>query len=150
MFRDRERRYVASARIGRLATADIEGHPHVVPVCFAFAEDHIVTPIDEKPQRVSPDALRRSRDIEENPRVALVVDHYTEEWSRLGWVQVRGTATRCSPDEKYHPLAVRALRRKYDQYADHDLEERPLIRIAPGSVRSWGRLERPNGSSDRS
>lgn len=150
MFQDRERRYVESARIGRLATADTEGHPHVVPVCFAFAEGHVVTPIDEKPQRVSPDALRRSRDIEENPRVALVVDHYTEEWSRLGWVQVRGTATRCSPDEEYHPLAVRALRQKYDQYADHDLEARPLIRIAPGSVRSWGRLERPNESSDRS
>lgn len=142
MFGDRERRYLESARVGRLATADADGRPHAVPVCFAFADDHIVTPIDEKPKRVSPDDLRRSRDISENPRVALIVDHYAEDWSQLGWVQVRGTATRCTPSDEIHPLGVRALRGKYDQYADHGLEDRPLIRISPGSVRSWGRLER--------
>jgi len=144
MFRDQERRYLETARLGRLATADAEGRPHVVPVCFAFVGDRIVTPIDEKPQRVSPDALRRSRDVSENPRVALVVDHYSEDWSQLGWVQVRGTATHCDPGEKLHSPGVRALREKYDQYADHDLEERPLIRIDPGTIRSWGHLERPN------
>jgi len=144
MFREQERQYVETARVGRLATADAEGRPSAVPVCFAFAGDHIATPIDEKPQRAAPDALRRSRDIEDNSRVALVVDHYTEDWSRLGWVQVRGTATHCAPDEDAHPLGVRALREKYDQYADHDLEQRPIIRISPGSVRSWGRLERPD------
>lgn len=145
MFQDCERQYVETARVGRLATADAEGRPHVVPVCFALVGDHVVTPIDEKPQRVSPDALRRSRDIGENPRVALVVDHYTDDWSRLGWVQVRGTASRRAPGEESHSSGVTALREKYDQYAAHALEDRPLIRISPGSVRSWGRLERPDG-----
>ncbi|MEF8778217.1 MAG: TIGR03668 family PPOX class F420-dependent oxidoreductase [Natronomonas sp.] len=144
MFQKQERRYIETARIGRLATADTEGRPHAVPVCFAFVDDHIVTPIDEKPQRVSPDALRRSRDISDNPYVALIVDHYTEGWSQLGWVQVRGTASHWTPDTESHLAGVRALREKYDQYADHNLEERPLIRIAPGSVRSWGQLERPD------
>lgn len=144
MFRDRERRYVETARVGRLATADVEGRPHVVPVCFALVDDQVVTPIDEKPQRVSPDELRRSRDIAGNPRVALLVDHYVDDWSRLGWVQVRGTAARCAPGEGPHAPGVAALREKYDQYATHDLDGRPLIRIVPGSVRSWGRLDHPS------
>lgn len=143
MFQDQEREYLERARVGRLATADGEGRPHVVPVCFALADDHLVTPLDEKPKRVGPDELRRSRDVEENPRVALIVDHYTEDWSQLGWLQVRGTASRRSPGDEGHSTGVAALEEKFDQYADHDLDARPLIRIAPGSVRSWGRLERP-------
>lgn len=145
MFHPRERAYLETARVARLATADAEGRPHAVPVCFAFAGDRIVTPIDEKPKTASPDELRRSRDVAENPRVALVADHYTEDWSRLGWVQVRGTATHLSPADSEHPTAVTALREKYDQYANHALEERPVIGISPGSVRSWGDLERPGG-----
>lgn len=144
MIEEQEHQYIDRARIGRLATADTEGRPHVVPICFALVDNHIVTPIDEKPQRVAPDELRRSRNISENPRVALVVDHYTEDWNRLGWVQVRGTATLCSPGEKPHSRGVRALEDKYDQYAEQDLEARPIIRICPGNVRSWGRLEQPH------
>lgn len=132
--------------IGRMATADAEGRPRVVSVCFALVDDHIVTPIDEMPQSASPDELRRSRDINENPRVALLVDHYTDDRAQLGWMQVRGTATRCAPDEDSYTLSITALRRKYDQYADHNLANRPPIRIAPGSIRSWGNPERPNRS----
>ena len=146
MFDPEERAYLEAARVGRLATADAAGRPHAVPVCFAFAGGGLVTPIDEKPQSVPAEGLRRSRDIRENPRVALVVDHYTEQWSGLGWVQVRGTATHLGPDDPDHPAAVAALRGKYDQYADHALEERPVIRLAPGSVRSWGALDRAGGT----
>ncbi|MFB6189691.1 MAG: TIGR03668 family PPOX class F420-dependent oxidoreductase [Halapricum sp.] len=143
MFTRAERRYVESARIGRLATADTEARPHAVPVCFAFMGEKIVSAIDEKPQRAPTDGLRRSRDIEANPRVALLVDHYTEDWDRLGWVQVRGTAGHVKPTEAPHAAGIAALREKYEQYADHDLESRPLVRIDPGSVQSWGVLERP-------
>jgi hypothetical protein len=73
----------------------------------------------------------------------VVVDHYTEDWSRIGWVQIRGTATVCTSDDVDHSPAVAALREKYDQYLDHALEDRPVIRIAPGSVVSWGHLHRP-------
>jgi PPOX class probable F420-dependent enzyme len=147
MFGPEERRYLETASLGRLATADAEGRPHVVPVCFALVGDDLATPIDEKPQSVSPDELRRLRDVRENPRVALVVDHYAEDWSRLGWVQVRGTASRVAPGDPFHATAVTALRTKYEQYADHALEERPLLRIVPGSVRSWGSLSRPDGTA---
>ena len=141
MFSDPERRYVETARVGRLATADAEARPRAVPVCFAFADGRIATPVDEKPKDAPPERLRRCRDVEANPRVALVVDRYAEDWSRLGWVQVRGTATLLSPDESGHAAAVAALREKYDQYADHDLGARPVVRIDPGSVRSWGNLD---------
>jgi PPOX class probable F420-dependent enzyme len=103
--------------------------------------DDLVTPIDEKPKRGPPDALRRSRDIEANPRVAVVVDHYTENWDSLGWIQIRGTATHLSPDNDDHPDACAALRAKYDQYETHAIEERPVIRIEVGSVLSWGTLD---------
>jgi PPOX class probable F420-dependent enzyme len=146
MFQGQEREYIETARIGRLATADSEGRPHVVPICFALADDHIVTPIDEKPQRVAPESLRRSRDISENPRAAVIIDHYSDDWSQLGWVQVRGTAAHCPPSDASHSAGVTALEQKYEQYAGHDLEARPLIRIDPGSVRSWGQLKRPEHS----
>lgn len=155
MFSPGERRYVEGARVGRLATADADGRPHVVPVCFALVDEGdasddgnapdgwIATPIDEKPKDAGPADLRRVRDVGENPRVALVVDHWTETWDALGWVQVRGTAEVLSPGDRGHAAAVGALRGKYDQYEDHALEERPVVRIQPGNVVSWGSLERP-------
>ena len=124
----RERRYLEGARVGRLATADADGRPHAVPVCFAFVGDALVTPVDEKPKAGDPSSLRRVRDVTENPAVALVVDHYSDDWSRLGWVQIRGTASLLSPD-----------------HADHALEDRPVVRIDVGSVVSWGDLARPAG-----
>lgn len=142
MFDEEERHYIETARIGRLATANLTGHPHVVPVCFALMGTQVVTPIDEKPQEVSPDALRRSRDIRENSQVALVVDHYTEDWSQLGWVQIRGKARYLAPGEANHSSAVTALREKYDQYDKHALEERPVIQIRSDSIQSWGNIER--------
>lgn len=141
MFQPAERTYLESARVGRLATVDAQGRPHVVPVCYALLDDYVVTPIDEKPKDVGPDQLRRSRNIRENPAVALVVDHYVEDWSRLGWVQVRATASLSAPDDTERGAAISALREKYDQYHDHELEDRPLIWIDPEHVRSWGRLD---------
>lgn len=144
MFSAAERRYIETARVGRLATADADARPHVVPICFTLLDETnaIVTPVDEKPKEVAPTELRRVRDIEANPRVALVVDHYREDWDALGWLQVRGTAALVAPGEADHGIAIDALRTKYDQYGNHALEERPIIRIDPGHVVSWGRLDR--------
>ena len=153
-FTREERRYVETARVGRLATADADARPHVLPVCFVLVAGDddgtaaadpgwIATPIDEKPKAVEPSALRRVRDVRENASVALLVDHWSEDWDRLGWVQVRGTARVVEPGDRAHADAVSALRRQYDQYADHAIDERPILRIDPGHVVSWGTLERP-------
>lgn len=134
-----ERRYLSQARAGRLATADGAGRPHVVPCCFALTKGDVVTPLDEKPKDADRREIRRVRDIEENGYVSLVADHYHEDWSALGWVQVRGTAAVVGPGEDTVD-AVAALREKYDQYDHHRLEALPLLRIDIGHVVSWGTL----------
>ena len=90
MFSDDQVRFTESQRVAHLATADANGRPHVVPVCFAYLNRRIYIAIDEKPKRSL--RLKRLRNIEENPRVALVLDRYDEDWSRLAWVLVQGTA----------------------------------------------------------
>lgn len=143
MFEPSHRRYLETARIGRLATADSDGRPHAIPVCFTLYEDRVVSPIDEKPKENTPSSLERLRNIDANPYVVLVVDHYCEDWSQLGWLLIRGQASRLEPGQDRHSGAIAALRSKYEQYADHALEERPIIHITPGSVQTWGTLERP-------
>ena len=140
--------FLTSARTATLATIDGGGLPRLVPICFVVTElPRLVvhSPLDEKPKRV-PDAhdLARVRDILERPEVALLVDRWSEDWSRLGWLRLRGMAdlvergNAASGGE--HATAVAELRRKYAQYASHRLEERPLIRIVVEGSASWGNL----------
>jgi PPOX class probable F420-dependent enzyme len=81
----------ADARVARLATAGGDGWPHVVPVTFAVDGDLIYTAVDHKPKTTA--NLRRLRNIRENPRVAVLADHYAEDWQALWWVRVDGTAS---------------------------------------------------------
>jgi PPOX class probable F420-dependent enzyme len=148
MFDADERAYLERTRVARLATADADARPHALPICYALVDDTIVTPIDEKPKANAPDALRRVRDITDNPRVAVVVDHYHENWDHLGWLELLGTATIHDPDHEAHGDAVTTLREKYDQYRDHALETRPIVHIEPGTVRHWGDLESLTATGD--
>lgn len=124
------------ARVARLATADARGHPHVIPVCFVFDGRSIYTAVDEKPKRASPKHLRRIRNIEANPEVALVVDHYEEDWARLRYVLVSGTAQVIEGGDD-HARAVALLHDKYPQYRAMRLEGRPMIKITPRRVVAW-------------
>lgn len=124
-----------SSRVGRLSTATADGDPHVIPVCFALVGSSIFVAIDEKPKTGR--RLRRLRNIEQNPRAALVVDHYDEDWTRLAWVLVRGAA-RIVPSAGTQRLeAVDALRSKYLQYRAMRLEDSELIELACDNVTSW-------------
>ena len=76
---DRERRFVTAQRIGRLATADRDAVPHIVPVCFALSGDALYVTIDEKPKRQLGARLKRLRNMAENPAVALLFDRYDED-----------------------------------------------------------------------
>ncbi|TMB64608.1 MAG: TIGR03668 family PPOX class F420-dependent oxidoreductase [Chloroflexi bacterium] len=124
-------------RVAHLATADANGRPHVVPVCFAYVDGRIYIAIDEKPKRSL--RLKRLRNIEANPEVAIVFDRYDEDWTRLGWVLVRGTAAVLGYGPE-HARTLAALREKYPQYRAMALEERPVIRITVERVSSWGDL----------
>lgn len=138
----RERAFIATARVGRLATVDARGEPFVVPVCFAYDGERLYTPIDEKPKRHDR-PLKRVRNIEETGRAALVIDQYDEDWSRLGWVLIRGSAALLTPDAAGHAEAVALLRERYHQYRTMALESAPLIALTPERLRSWGELGMP-------
>ena len=125
-----------SARVARLATADARGAPHVIPVCFAFDGQVIYTAIDKKPKRTSPRGLRRVRNIIANPRVALMIDHYAEDWRRLRYVLVRGTAVILDRGPE-HRRAIARLRDKYRQYRTMRLEGRPVLKISPLRIAAW-------------
>ena len=84
--------FVSSRRVARLATADASGRPHVVPICYAFDGDSLYSAIDLKPKRVGPRQLKRVRNLLDNPQVAVIVDDYSEDWSALGYVLIRGAA----------------------------------------------------------
>jgi coenzyme F420-0:L-glutamate ligase/coenzyme F420-1:gamma-L-glutamate ligase len=136
--------FLVRRRVARLATAGGTGEPHVVPVCFAFAPGSVYIALDEKPKDVPPARLKRVRNILENPNVALVADRYSEDWSLLAFVMVRGRAELLEPGEGEHAAAVRLLRGKYHQYEKMRIEENPVIAIRPARVVSWGALDVPD------
>ncbi len=132
----RASRLVRTARLAHLATADLSGRPHVIPICFAFDGKHFYSPIDEKPKRVEPGKLKRLENIRKNPSVALVIDHYEEDWRRLAYVLITGRA-RILMRGASHSRAVRLLRRKYKQYRAMAIDARPMIVIKPKQIRDW-------------
>src|SRR5438876_8827465 len=104
-----ETTFVAAQRVARLATAGAEGNPHVIPVCYAFDGKRFYTPLDEKPKRVTEHKLRRVRNIEVRPEVALVIDHYEDDWLRLGYILIQGKADLLPPENDTHSMALLLL-----------------------------------------
>jgi PPOX class probable F420-dependent enzyme len=133
-----EAAFVQEQRVARLATADAQGHPHVVPVCYAFDGTRFYTPLDEKPKRVEVRQLRRVRNIEARHEAALLIDRYADDWSQLGYVLVEGAASLLEPGANLHAQACALLRARYPQYATMQLERLPIIVITPQAVTSWG------------
>ena len=127
------------ARVARLATANAAGEPHVVPVCFALdAAGVLWTAIDGKPK--STRALRRVRNLAENPRASLLIDHYEEDWSALRWVAVHGRAELVRGEAAAPALAL--LRAKYPQYERVEVGPE-AIRLLPERIVAWAASERP-------
>ena len=125
-----------NARLGHLATSDATGTPHVVPVCYVFDGQSIYSVLDQKPKRIAPSRLKRVRNIQANPQVSLVVDHYEEDWRRLWYVLVSGESLLLEAGGE-QAAAVKLLRDKYPQYVDMDIDQNPVIKIAPNTVVSW-------------
>jgi PPOX class probable F420-dependent enzyme len=143
MLSAQRRDFLLRSRVGHLATADRQGAPHVVPVCFAVAGDTLYITIDEKPKG-DPRALKRLRNIAENPAAAFVVDRWDEDWTRLGWVMLRGPAEILAAGDE-HDRAQALLCARYPQYRPMRLGPLPVIAVRIARVASWGDLsaERP-------
>ena len=112
--------------------------PHLVPVCFCVGEASVYSTVDEKPKRIDI-PLKRLRNIQENPAVALTVDRWHEDWTRLAWVMIRGLAEVLTAGEE-HDRAQDDLRQRYPQYRGMDLVALPVIAIRINRVVSWGQL----------
>ena len=130
-----------SARVAHLATVDAECRPYVVPVVFAWDGHRIYIAIDSKRKDVSAEKLKRVRNILGNPRVAIIVDHYTEQWEELQYILIHGTATVISRG-KVHESALEMLQAKYPQYHAMPLERAPVISITPQRWVWWTAIDR--------
>jgi PPOX class probable F420-dependent enzyme len=139
MLSDGERRFLARQRIAHLATADRHAIPHVVPVCFVIVDRTLYITIDEKPKRRSGIALKRLRNIAENPAGAVVIDRYDEDWTRLGWVMLRGRAEILKEGPE-HADAQALLRFRYPQLGAMQIASCPVIAVRIERTTSWGDL----------
>lgn len=133
-----ETAFVQKQRVARLATADENGSPHAVPVCYAFDGTHFYTPLDKKPKRVSGMELRRVHNITARHEAVLLIDQYADDWSQLGYIMIHGSADLIMPSHDLHLEAVRLLRERYQQYLTMPLEDAPIIVISPQRINSWG------------
>ena len=140
MLSAEQRAFLDARRTATLATADAAGAPHALPVCFLAEPAALYIAIDRKPKKVAARALKRLRNIEANPQVALVADRYDDDdWSRLGWVMVRGRAE-ILEDGPEHANAQTRLKARYAQYRNMALDGLPVIAIRIKRVTSWGDL----------
>ena len=124
---------LAGARSAVLGTIDRQGRPHLVPIVFAYRDEHLYSAVDRKPK--STYRLKRLRNIEANPCVSVLVDHYSDDWSRLWWVRLDGVA-RVLGEDRRSRRAIRLLAEKYETYAA-DPPPGPVIEVRITRVRAW-------------
>ncbi len=133
-----ERVFVQEQRVARLATSDENGSPTLVPVCYAYDGTYFYTPLDAKPKRVAASRLKRVHNIEVRHEATLLIDHYSDDWSQLGYVQIYAHAELISPAHALYGPAVSLLRSRYEQYKSMPLEQSSIIMLTPQRINSWG------------
>jgi PPOX class probable F420-dependent enzyme len=132
-----ERALIDETRRATLATVASDGRPRLVPICFVLVDEVLWSPLDEKPKVLADvRSLARVRDILERSEVSVLVDHWSEDWSELGWLRLLGIARLVEPADVPSEV-IAALREKYPQYLDHELEHRPALRIGVETVARW-------------
>jgi PPOX class probable F420-dependent enzyme len=124
------RRLFASSPVARLATVRPDGRPHLVPLVFALVDDTVYSAVDAKPKRSR--GLQRLVNVRADPRCALLVDHYDDDWSRLWWVRADGRCTIVDEPSGAHP-GIQLLRQRFRQYVD----EPPAGPLLVVSVQQW-------------
>jgi len=132
-----EQDLLAKGRVAHLATSDQYARPHVVPIVFAYEHPYLYTPIDRKPKRVDDwRRLRRVQNVVTNGRASVVVDVWDEDWSRLRYVLLEGTADVLETGEE-RDRAIGLLEAKYPQYRSLPLGDAPVIRVTVERRVDW-------------
>ena len=124
---------LAAAPVARLATVGADGQPHLVPVTFAVDGDLIYIAVDHKPKTTQ--NLRRLRNIRENPRVAVLADHYSRDWDTLWWVRADGRASIASAEDAIR-RSLDLLAARYEQYRGNR-PDGPVIVIRTQRWTGW-------------
>jgi PPOX class probable F420-dependent enzyme len=137
IFTAEEQAFIETHRVARLATADARGVPHVVPIVYAFVERRFYFVVDDKPKKTRK-GLRRLRNIAENRNAALVIDDYSDDWTQLAYLLVRGEAEQVEDGSEYAAVLA-VLRRRYPQYRSMPLvmATHPMVRITPRQRHFW-------------
>ncbi|HVX23633.1 MAG TPA: TIGR03668 family PPOX class F420-dependent oxidoreductase [Acidimicrobiales bacterium] len=145
MTPDEARRRFAAARVARLATAGTDGVPHLVPVVFAVDGHTVYSAVDHKPKRTA--ALRRLANVAANPAVALLVDHYDDDWTRLWWVRADGAGRVLSAGSADVDRAIRLLCDRYPQYAARP-PAGPVLAVDVVRWSGWAASDGPVGQPE--
>jgi PPOX class probable F420-dependent enzyme len=127
-------RLLHDAPVARLGLIDERDRPRVLPITFVATGGLIWTAVDDKPKRDPSQPPARLRYLRRRPEVAVTVDHYEDDWERLAWVQLLGSATILEGDENPGPLD--ALTRKYPAYLRQP-PPGPLISISVERTLHW-------------
>lgn len=125
-----------------MATVNEIGRPFLVPICFSYFEGIFYSVLDEKPKSVPHERLRRVQNINKNPHVALLIDYYDEDWTKLSFLQIQGEAEILRSGRE-HAKAIQSLIQKYPQYLKMNVLEKPIIKITPSKISAWGKTDRP-------
>jgi len=136
---------LASAEVGRLATLDPSGRPHLVPFVFAVEERRIISIVDHKPKRTR--QLQRLTNIDAHPWVSVLVDHYEADWSQLWWVRADGPA-RVVTDGAELEVCINLLSRSYSQYAENR-PPGPAVVIDIERITGWSASTQQNRQRPR-
>jgi PPOX class probable F420-dependent enzyme len=135
------RSIICGARVARLATVDSENcKPYLVPVVFIYDGNNFYIPIDEKAKRSKPENLKRVKNIQTNPNVALLIDEYNEDWKKIWFIMIQGNASLINNIESKQNRLVQRVHRllyeKYPQYLTTGIGKF-CIMIRPQRVINW-------------
>ena len=136
-------RFINTHVVARLATADSNGQPHVIPFCYVFDGERVYFVVDQKPKRQTGKPIKRIRNMLENPYAAIVIDDYDDDWTQLAYVLITGTTALVDNETEYDRLLV-LLRERYPQYWGMELTfaNNSMVRITPTKVHAWGKIEK--------
>lgn len=127
------RRRIETEMVARLATIGRHGRPHIVPITFAADDDALYFAIDQKPKKTA--NLLRLRNIEANPAIAVLIDHYEDDWTKLWWVRIDGSARIVAKGADFD-RAIELLSGRYPQYR-LDRPAGPVVAIAIERISGW-------------
>lgn len=123
----KEKSFLKSNELCRLATATLDGAPQVTPVMYALDDDNMIIATDY--------GTKKLKNLKSNPRVALVVDKYHPNKGIIVW----GDCEIFENGKEYNRL-LKILFSRFETYRRNPWKEgeAPILKIIPRKLISWG------------